>query len=85
MDGIEFLGIGSAALLLAAFAGNQFGKLSNDSLLYDGANLVAALGLFAYAYSMGVVPFMVTNAVWALVSGADVARSLLGPKRLKKR
>jgi hypothetical protein len=77
MEPIEILGIASAALLLFAFVANEWGKLSSESLWYDLFNFLSALGLFAYAYHLGAVPFMVTNAVWGLVSGVDVARHFL--------
>ena len=81
---MEILGIASAALLLAAFIANEWGKLSSESIWYDLFNCFAALGLFVYAYHLGAVPFMVTNAVWGLVSGVDVAKDLLRLKRGRK-
>lgn len=77
MDPIELLGIASAALLLFAFVANEWGKLSSESVWYDLFNFLSACGLFIYAYHLGAVPFMVTNAVWGLVSGADVVKDLL--------
>lgn len=77
MEPIEILGIASAGLLLFAFVANEWGKLSSESVWYDLFNFLSALGLFVYAYHLGAVPFMVTNAVWGLVSGADVVKDLL--------
>ena len=82
MSPLELLGIGSALLTLSAFIANEYGWLSNDDFLYDFINLISGSGLFFYAYLSGVVPFMITNSVWALVSGIDVVKHLL--KRLKK-
>lgn len=82
MESIEILGIASAGLLLFAFVANEWGKLSSESIWYDLLNFLSALGLFAYAYHLGAVPFMITNAVWGLVSGVDVVKDVL---RLKKR
>lgn len=75
---MELLGILSALLVLFAFIANQYGWVRSDNIWYDVANLVAAGGLFVYAYSMDVWPFMLTNGVWGAVSGIDVARYLLG-------
>lgn len=85
MGALEILGIGSALMALWAFIGNQYGKLKNDSIWYDGLNFLSGLGLVTYAAYEGVIPFMITNSVWALVSGVDVAKYLLKPKGLKKR
>jgi len=85
MEAIEILGILSALLILAGFIANEYGRLSSGSLWYDLLNFIGAIGLFVYAYTQGVVPFMLTNGVWAFVSGVDVIRYLLGRKRLKSR
>ena len=71
----------SAGILLLSFAANQYGFMSRESLWYDVANLLAGIGLLAYAWWLGSVPFVLINAVWAAVSGVDVVRDLL---RLKK-
>ena len=85
MEAIEILGILSALLALSAFIANEWGKLRAESFAYDLMNFVASAGLLIYAYSAGVVPFIITNAVWALVSGIDVAKYLLRRKGLKRR
>lgn len=74
MQPLEIIGIGSALLVLAAFVLNEYGKLSSESLWYDAINFIASLGLLAYAFVNHVWPFVITNSVWALVSGIDVAR-----------
>ncbi len=74
MEAIEILGIGSALLALVAFVGNEYGQLKASSFWYDALNFLSAAGLFVYAYTEWVVPFMITNSVWALVAGIDVIR-----------
>lgn len=81
MQPIEILGIGSALLALFAFAGNEWGYMRAKGFWYDAINFLSAVGLFAYAYTQGVVPFMITNSVWGLVSGIDVLRHLLKKRR----
>lgn len=76
MDPLEVLGIGSAFAVLYAFVANEYGSLSVRSLTYDLLNFFGSIGLFLYAFQTGVVPFMVTNAVWATVSGLDVFKHL---------
>ncbi len=84
MDGLEMLGILSALLALTAFIANEYGKLTNESFLYDLLNLLAGLGLVVYAISIHGVPFIITNAVWALISGVDVVRYLVKGKGRKR-
>ena len=80
MAPIEILGICSALLALFAFAGNEWWFMPARGFWYDAINFLSALGLFTYAYTEGVIPFMLTNSVWALVSGIDVLRHLLKRK-----
>lgn len=85
MDPIELLGISSALLALVAFVGNQYHKLRDTSFTYDFLNMISGIGLFSYAYLVDAVPFMITNSVWAVVSGIDVVKYLYKNAGLKKR
>ena len=85
MSSIEILGILSAVLTLSVYIANQYGKLNVNNFWYDFANFISSIGLFAYAYSLDAVPFLITNTVWGLVSGIDVAKYLLKRKGLKRR
>lgn len=85
MNSIEILGILSAGLILFVFIALEYGEINTESVWFDLANLLGGVGLFIYAYVQGVVPFMLTNGVWALVSGIDVVKYLLKRKGLKKR
>jgi hypothetical protein len=76
MPPIEIVGMGSAILALIAFIGNEYGKLTAESFLYDLLNFIAGLGLAIYAAEIGALPFVLTNAVWAIVSAFDVVRYL---------
>ena len=84
MSSLEFLGILSAVLALVAFVGNEYGKLKNDNLWYDMLNLLSGLGLVVYAYAIDAMPFLLTNSVWAIVSGIDVAKYMLKKKRHRR-
>ncbi len=81
MDPLEVLGIGSAFLVLYAFVSNEYGNMSAQSYAYDLLNFLGALGLFLYAFQSGVIPFMLTNGVWATVSGIDLWRQMRKKKR----
>lgn len=83
MDPIEILGILSALLALFAFVGNQYHKLKDTSIAYDFINMLSGIGLFTYAYLVDALPFMITNSVWAVVSGIDVVKYLV--KKRNKR
>ena len=77
MDWLLVIGVLGAALALVAFVGNEFGWISAESFTYDLVNLISAIGLLFYAYQTNAIPFMITNAVWALVSGIDVGKYVM--------
>ena len=77
MNGLELLGILSALLTLSAFIMNQYGYLDKDDIRYDVLNMFSGIGLVIYAISIHGVPFILTNTVWAIVSGIDVAKYFL--------
>ena len=81
MNNIEILGILSALLTLSAFIMNQYDMLSNDDIRYDAMNMFSGIGLVIYAISINGVPFMLTNSVWAVVSGIDVVKYFLKKRR----
>ena len=85
MSGIEMLGIASALLTLFAFVANEMGYLTTEDFAYDFMNMISSMGLFAYAYSAGVVPFMLTNSVWFLVSASDVVRYVFRKKKRRRK
>ena len=74
MSNMEVLGIFSAILALAAFIGNEYHKLSSDSVWYDLMNFLAGTGLIIYAISINAIPFVLTNGVWATVSFIDLVK-----------
>ena len=85
MSSIEILGVLSAMIVLCAFVANEYKFVSAENPWYDFANFISALGLVYYAYHFGVLPFIITNTVWALVSGIDVIKFLLGRRVSKSR
>ena len=74
MNNLEILGILSALLALVAFVGNEYHKLNSESVWYDLLNFLSGVGLVIYALSIGAIPFVITNTVWALVSGIDLVK-----------
>ena len=85
MSGIEILGVVSALVTLSAFVANELGYLTTEDFSYDFLNMISSMGLFTYAYSTGVVPFMLTNSVWFLVSASDVFRYLFSSRKYRRR
>ena len=71
-DSVLVIGVLGAVLMLAAFVANQFGVLDEKTLLYDVTNFVAGILLVVYGALIAAWPFVVINAVWAVVSLRDV-------------
>jgi membrane-bound ClpP family serine protease len=67
-----------ALLILAAFAGAQFGKLDVESRLYLWLNLIGSLILAVLAAVGRQWGFLLLEGVWAIVSGYSLLR---GPRR----
>ena len=64
----ELSGITGAIIILFAFFMNQIGKWRSDEVIYDATNLVGAVLLCVYSYTLRAWPFLVLNTIWALVS-----------------
>ena len=68
----DYIGILGATIILILFLGNQFNKISNDSVWYDFGNFVGSAMLVYFAVVTKSLPFVVLNTVWAIVSLKDV-------------
>ena len=64
----QLLSLAGAALVLIAFAGSSFGKISPNGRAYNAFNFFGSSALFAAAVAAGQWGFLILNAVWALVS-----------------
>jgi len=67
-----------AVLILAAFAGTQFGKLGQSSLSYLWLNLIGSLILAVLAFYEEQWGFVLLETVWALVSAWSLTQVLRG-------
>jgi len=67
-----------ALLILAAFAGTQFGKLGQSSLSYLWLNLIGSLILAVLAFYEEQWGFVLLETVWALVSAWSLTQVLRG-------
>lgn len=75
---IGSVGVG---LLLIAFGLNLIGVLNGKSVIYLIMNLVGALMAAWYAQAGGLVPLVILEGVWALVSAARLTRLLTAKKQ----
>jgi len=80
MDTTLIIGITGASLILLAFFLNQTGKWTSGNVKYDLLNGVGSLLMVIYAVLLDSIPFLILNAVWALVSFKDVFKYLLKRK-----
>ncbi|MDO8664795.1 MAG: hypothetical protein Q7K44_04615 [Candidatus Liptonbacteria bacterium] len=69
---ITLIGTAGASIILFFFLLNQFHKIDRDSIWYDIGNFIGSGLLVVYAYLLSSIPFLILNAVWALVSLRDI-------------
>ena len=70
----QLLQIVGAALILAAFAGAQAGRLDQSSQLYLVLNLIGSAILAVLAAIDGQLGFLLLEGAWAIVSAWSLAR-----------
>jgi len=63
------IGVFGMTLILAAFIGDLFKKITEDFAVYNIMNIVGALALVYYAYTLNSLPFLVLEFVWAVFAG----------------
>ncbi|MFH1588223.1 MAG: hypothetical protein ABIA76_02710 [Candidatus Diapherotrites archaeon] len=76
LNEIELIGIIGMLLILIAYGLNQTHKWSQDDFKYDFTNFLGGALLFVYAFSLGSIPFLILQAVWALVSLRDCFKDM---------
>ncbi len=74
MDFSTSIGALGALLLLIAFILNETHLWSENERRYDAMNLIGAALLVVYAWLIRSYPFLVLNAVWALVALRDTLK-----------
>lgn len=72
--------VAGALLILAAYAGAQFGKLDQRSLSYLWLNLFGSIILAVLAAVESQYGFLLLEAVWAIVSAWSLWQELRGDK-----
>ena len=64
---MEIVGWIGAVLILAAYGLLTAGRLSANSLAYQAANVVGALGFIANGWWHKALPSTVLNVIWAVI------------------
>jgi hypothetical protein len=68
---VVYGGIGGAIILIA-YLTELFEHISPENKWFLTANIVGSIFLFYYAYLLGSIVFMITNAVWVLGSAYEL-------------
>jgi hypothetical protein len=80
MDIPTVIGVFGASTILIGFLLNQLGKVTTESRLYDGLNVLGSLLLIIYAVLLVSYPFIILNVVWLVVS----IQGLVKPSKLSE-
>jgi hypothetical protein len=71
---VEVVGWAGAALILIAYLLLSAGRLTGQSPLYQGMNIVGAAGFIVNGWWHGAVPSAVLNIIWMLIGGVALWR-----------
>ena len=61
---VEIIGWTGASLILLSYALLSSGKISSDSRLYQGMNIIGAAGFVVNSGVNGALPSAVVNVIW---------------------
>ena len=64
---VEIVGWAGAALILFAYLLLSAGKLTGQSLVYQGMNIVGAAGFVVNGWWHGAIPSAALNVLWLLI------------------
>ncbi|HEY0132233.1 MAG TPA: hypothetical protein VGB57_12615 [Allosphingosinicella sp.] len=73
---MEIAGWAGALLILLAYALLSLGRLTGQSALYQGINVVGAAGFIVNGWWHGAIPSASLNVVWMLIGGFALLRIL---------
>ncbi len=71
---VEAAGWVGAALILGAYLLLSMGKVSGQSALYQGMNVVGAAGFIVNGWWHGALPSAVLNVIWMMIGGVALWR-----------
>jgi hypothetical protein len=66
---VEVAGWAGAVLILLAYLFLSAGKLTGQSLVYQGMNVVGAAGFVVNGWWHGAIPSAALNVLWLLIGG----------------
>jgi hypothetical protein len=78
---VEIVGWVGAALILLAYLLLSAGKLTGQSLLYQGMNVVGAAGFIVNGWWHGALPSATLNVLWLMIGLFASIRILKRRKR----
>ena len=64
---VEIVGWAGAALILLAYLLLSAGRLTGQSLVYQGMNIVGAAGFVVNGWWHGAIPSAALNVLWLLI------------------
>ena len=64
---VEIVGWAGAALILFAYLFLSAGRLTGQSLIYQGMNIVGAAGFVVNGWWHGAIPSAALNVLWLLI------------------
>ena len=73
---VEAAGWTGAALILLAYLLLSMGKVSGQSALYQGMNIVGAAGFIVNGWWHGALPSAVLNVIWMMIGAVALWRIL---------
>ena len=73
---VEVVGWGGATLILLAYLLLSAGKLTGQSVLYQGMNVVGAAGFIVNGWWHGAIPSATLNVIWMLIGAIALWRIL---------
>ena len=80
---VEVVGWGGALLILLAYLLLSAGRLTGQSLVYQGMNVVGAAGFIVNGWWHGALPSAVLNVIWILI-GAIAFWRILARRRVSE-
>jgi len=73
---VEAAGWAGAALILLAYLLLSMGKVTGQSSLYQGMNIVGAAGFIINGWWHDALPSAVLNVIWMMIGGVALWRIL---------
>jgi hypothetical protein len=73
---IEIAGWAGAVLILLAYLLLSAGRLTGQSIVYQGMNVAGAAGFVINSWWHGAIPSAALNVLWLLIGGVAACRIL---------